>query len=250
MNITSSMSIVFTAGEISFITIAALSLFTSSFNVAVFAHPALRDPTYKFLLVTSILDMVYLVLAVFAYVYMKCCGQSPVMCGSSHQYTSQYAFVLLMDYFTSCLAVYSVCTEIFLTVQRLYMIRKIRYLADLTIVKVGPAIAFVSLVFYAPVWFLEEVRTIGVVLYVPENRTYTAYGIEKTKFGQTRLGESFWYVMSGMRMFLAVIVLTVLNVITIVSFRSFLVKKSKIVSSKLFCLVYKNHLIFRHQFEV
>jgi hypothetical protein len=234
MNITSNLTnvIVFSAGEISFIAIAAVSLFTSLLNVVVFAHPNLKDPTYKFLLVTSLLDIVYLVLAVFAYVYLKCCGETHAICGAPHQRTSQYMYILLMNYVTSCLAIYSVCTEIFLTVQRLNMIRKVRFLADLKIAKVGPFIGFFSIVFYLPVWLLEEVKPIGTVFYVDLNQSYTEYGIVRTPFGETEFGKSLWHVMSGFRMFLTVTVLTVLNVITIVSFRSFLAKKSKIVSSK------------------
>ena len=43
--------------EITFVVIASIAVVTSSFNVAVFANPKLKDPTYTFLLVASILDM-------------------------------------------------------------------------------------------------------------------------------------------------------------------------------------------------
>jgi hypothetical protein len=224
-------AVVFTAGEISFISIASVSMLTSLVNVAVFAHPDLKDPTYKFLLVTSVLDIAYLVMAVFSYVYLKCCGDMPCLCGSDHQYKSQFLYILLLDYFTSSLAINSICTEIFLTVQRAYMIRKIGNLATLTVVKVGPVIGVISLVYYLPVWFLEKVVTTGNVYWF-NGQAYTEYAIKATDFGSTQFGMSIWYIMSTLRIFLATFVMTTLNFFTISSFRSFLARKSKIVSSK------------------
>jgi hypothetical protein len=66
------------------------------------------------------------------------CEPMPFMCGSKVQLFSFIIDQLVNNYLTSCMALYSILCEIFLTLQRIFLIRNISSLKHITVRIVGP----------------------------------------------------------------------------------------------------------------
>ena len=106
------------------------SMLASLINLVVFANKNLRENhfTYNCLLCMSISDLSYSSLLIIWQYLSRFCQRSPLQCGSSAQYFSQIWSIAILDYFTSCLAIFSIFLEIFLTIQRYFLITNRKYL--------------------------------------------------------------------------------------------------------------------------
>jgi hypothetical protein len=219
-----------TPGQLSYLTIGFVSIFTSLVNILVFASPNLKDKTYKFLLITSVFDVLYLMMVFFTELFQKYCSYNPLACGSSAQYAS-YATVIALNYYvTSCFAIYSIFSEVFLTLQRLLMLRKIKFLQNATLPLVVPLLLIASFLYYTPALFVERIVLTGNI-YVYDSKMYEEYALVPTEFA-VKYGGVMLVVLSTIRMCLVMIVLSVLNAVSIFSFKKFLANKSKIVARK------------------
>jgi hypothetical protein len=94
------------------IVMASFSALTNVINIAVFAHPNMKDPTFKYLLVIAIVDFSYMVIN-FGRGYTISCEISPILCGESAQYHAASYNHFIMDYTTSCMAIFNIMSKFF-----------------------------------------------------------------------------------------------------------------------------------------
>jgi phosphatidylglycerophosphate synthase len=137
-------------------------------------------------------------------------------------------FLWVSDFLTSCLAFFNIILEIFVTCQRIRLITK-KAVYHQTRQKFRPIIVFalvlaVSLAIYSPVLFMNEVRT-------EETRNETTgsvrkdYFYEKTAFGKSNEALYLLESITALRVFLVIVVLTVVNIVAAVIYAAFYRRK-------------------------
>lgn len=225
---------------------------TTFFSILVFAHPSMNDPTSRFLLAITVADFTYSFVTVPDILLLSYCGQMPLLCGSTTQFG-----VLIYDYIiaygiTSYCAMFSILGEIFLTIQRLFIILNKSWLKNWTVTYVGPVILAFCIVFYIPYWFILRVQDTGIVYYY-KGQYYDSYRLLKTTFGNSYAGAVLLNFVSIVRIVLVLVIMSVLNMITIYVFRKYMNKKAlltKRILSKLDQYFLKNNyfkLIYRYR---
>jgi hypothetical protein len=215
------------------LTLCTFSSICCILNISILASPKLKDPLYKYIMLIACTDLLYFLLIIINNVLDVQCQPVPYLCRSFAQFISFLNDQFSINYLTSCLAVFSILSEIFLTTQRLFLIKNYKYLRSLTWKHVAPVIGLISLIYYSPYWFSYGMTTTGLV-YSYKGENYTEWTLDKTEFGKTQA--SFWLLssLSIVRTLLVMIVLSSLNVASIIVFRAYIKKKSimKIYSSK------------------
>lgn len=204
---------------------SALSLLVC---ISVLASPNLKDPTYKFLLAIATADFLYMFLSFIGQAANLGCQSVPMLCGSRSQYIVAIMDWIIARYSTSCLAVFSILSEIYLTIDRLLMIQNIRTLRGLTFKHVGPILICTSLIYYSPVWFTFQVVASGRV-FVYRNQTYPEYVLTKSAIGKSDAGTVLSTALNFIRLSLVVIVLLILNLITVICFARYINRKKSLL---------------------
>jgi hypothetical protein len=154
------------------------------------------------------------------------CRPKPFLCGSDAQYFTHLMDWLLYHSFTSCIAIFSILSEIFLSTQRLLMIRGLNCLKSWNVKHVGPVLATVSLLYYLPVWFSYEIKATDLA-YVYKNQTFREFDLP--------MSDAEWLLssLSIIRIFMVMIVLLSLNILSIIAFNRYLKSKSNLKSASL-----------------
>jgi hypothetical protein len=210
-------------------------------NIAVFAHPNLKDPAFKILLTVSIVDFVYMIME-FIHAYLDIyCGPKPFMCGSDGQLAALAFDQYIDNYLTSCMAVYSILSEIFLTTQRLFLLQHSNFLKDVKVKIICPIMAVISLIYYTPYFFaFDFVTTDNVYLY--KNRTYVEWNLVLNEFGQSPVGSWLLSSLSILRLLLVSVVLLALNIVSVIAFRKYFSKKMHLTGKDFFPFRINNKL--------
>lgn len=215
----------FSSTQITSVAVCVASILTSSINVAVFASPSLKDHVYKFLLVSSTVDLVYLVLALPTILLNIMCEASPLLCGSYAQYVQKAYTLWISDFIASSLALYAILNEMFLSLQRLLILRKNMIVKNWKVWHVGPVMMLISLLVYMPIMLVKQVQQIGFVEF--NGIKYPSY--------LTVSVSSLTAVVNGIQAFIRALLvtvgMTVINVATLYNFRLFIKKKSQISAS-------------------
>ena len=94
------------------ILICLLGIFANSVNIAVFVMPKMKDSSFKYMLATSISNMFYLKLTLIG--FLISCDS----CTLKSSYFTQLYLILVDDYLTSVLAIFSIITDNILSIQR------------------------------------------------------------------------------------------------------------------------------------
>jgi hypothetical protein len=155
------------------------------------------------------------------------CEPMPYMCGSNAQFAAFFIDQSLGNHITSSLALYSLLGEIFLTTQRLFLIREVKILKNVTVRTVGPILSSISFVFYLPYWFAYDFVTTGNV-YVFKNQTYVERSLALNDFGNSMTGKWLLSTLSIFRILLVIVVLFAVNVVSVFSFRNYFSKKARL----------------------
>lgn len=178
---------------------------TVSINVSVFANKKLTDRTYQFLLIEAIIDLLYIMT-------MGC--SSLINCGTPCQSRANTIWAQIIrygfyDYLTSCFAINNILIQMFLSLERLFVISNKHVLQKFNSTYVILIIGIFSLVYYSPVLFLKQFVAL-------ENGTYQ---LVLTSFGMSRVGRLVPGVLSSIRLLLATLGLFSINMTTFVKFK-------------------------------
>jgi hypothetical protein len=210
--------------NIVYMAIPAIVSLPCLFNILVFAHPNLTDPSFKILLTIAIADFLYLTLGLFSFVIDINCQPMPFMCGSSVQYFTYLFDYLYTYYLSNCLSLFSILAEIFLTTERLLLIRNSKKSNKYSVKIVSSVLAFISLVVYLPSLFCYNLIFTGVA-YLYRNVYYVEYFLAPSDFSYTTAGTWLMSSLNFVRISLVMVVLSILNVICVVSFQRYFTQR-------------------------
>ena len=130
-------------------------------------------------------------------------------------------YILLSEYLTSCLAVFNILMENFLTIHRILLLNNSHLVKNKTYIKlIVILISLISFLIYIPQIFMNKISKIHVM---PFN--FTTYTVGQTIFGRSKSAILIQVILNVSRMILIIAVLLVLNIITIVLYWKFLKKK-------------------------
>lgn len=195
--------------------ICLMGLITVSINILIFAHPTLKDPTYKLLLTEAFTDLIYL----------SCSALWPLFqyALNAHSLAVVIYSIAIDDYLTSSLAINDILIELFLSVDRLFIIlNKSAYLQRLPLTFTIGTLNLASLLFYLPVLFLRK------IVEQPERNKYKL--VLTPYLGQTTFGALIPTILSCVRLFLVMVCLFSVNLVTLVKFRKHIKQRSRLVS--------------------
>jgi hypothetical protein len=196
----------------------------SVLNISVLAHPRLKDPLYKFLLVMSIADCLYSGSLFFLGMFAKYCYAHSV--SATGYFIFLLLYIIISEYLTSSLAFFNIILELFLTGQRIVIISNNvdSCLKTAKFKHVFALLASVSLAVYAPTLFMNSISA-AMVEDTSKNLVYLDYRLVKTEFSLTKTAAAYVTTMNIARMVLVTCVLFILNIIASIKFRAFLKKK-------------------------
>jgi hypothetical protein len=85
------------------------------------------------------------------------------LCGEKGQLSSYMSLIIVDDYLSSCLAIFNIMMEVYLSVNRLLLIKKVNLIKDVTVRTVGPICGSLALIYYLPSLFANQVDKTGKV---------------------------------------------------------------------------------------
>lgn len=191
--------------------ICLTGLVTVSINIAVFANRTLTDKSYSLLLTEAIADLIYLAFSLIWPAFHYAIQSNTII--------SALYSIAIDDYLTSCLAIYSVLVELFLSVDRLLILSNQTMLVNIKLNYLIAGLILIALIMYLPVLLLKRIDC-------NDSRVLVA-----TSLGQTEFGIIIPTILSVIRVFLVVVCLFLINLVTLVKFKQYLGKKSHMVNN-------------------
>lgn len=189
-------------------------LVTVSINISIFSNRTLTDKSYTLLLTEAIADLIYLTCSLVWPIFNYAIDSNSII-------AALYS-IAIDNYLTSCLAVYSVLIELFLSIDRLLILSNRLMLVNVSLRHAIICIALISLLFYLPVLFLQRIELTG------DNEDGSI--LVTTSFGQTDFGKIIPTLLTVVRLFLILVCLFSINIVTLVKFKRYVSKKTKIVN--------------------
>ena len=98
-----------------YLVLPCISLFgfiTNSLNIYVLLNKKMKDITFKYLLATSIIDLFYLTIS--SYIFIFECKECPY----HNTYFTQFFDIYIAHYVSACLAIFNILTDITLSIIR------------------------------------------------------------------------------------------------------------------------------------
>jgi hypothetical protein len=204
-NLTAVISTGFSSATLAAISICALGTFTNIINVLVFINPKLKDLIYKYMLVKSLSNLAYLALS-FANQFLNAC----VLCSWTVTYWANVYYFVSGLYIQSCLIVFRVLIEIVISIHIYSILINRVWLNKVSYKLICIILLIVSLVYYAQ-------KPFACLITLIPNTTF--YYVAYSQFGLTRTNYVINIVQGVVRVFLTVVVLTILNAINVNKFR-------------------------------
>jgi len=169
-------------------------------NIVVLLSPELKDKGYKFMLANSVNNMFYLLL----------CGiYDFFICRNGCEKIDKpllliIYFIVIDEYLTSCMAVFNLFIQIFLSLQRIFLVLNKSAFQNISVVKFILILASISLIFYSPILTIQRIEPSQSNTTSNESSS-KVYSIVRTDFGKTAFGECIPTVLSSFRIFLATV---------------------------------------------
>lgn len=199
-------------------TVGIFGMVTNLINISVFVHPRLKEDSYKFMLASSTSNFFYVTFFILGYVVLMC------DCALNSSFFTALFSIAIIDYFTSCLAIFRIFIEITLTIKT-YCILSNNTIFNLVKYQfIMIALVIVSLIYYSPICFYsyidQGVNCDGLV----------TYGAVATSFGSSKTADNLVIALQSGRIILANVVLSFFNILTANKFRERYLKR-KILST-------------------
>lgn len=189
----------------------SFGVLTNGLNILVLKRTNTKDTLFKYMLASSIIDLVYLLLATYSFI--EFC--SDIQCLFKTCYWSQIYIIYIADYLTSCLALFRIFLEIFISIERYLIVLNKKYLANLPYYLVILFLFIVSLLFYLPLLFFKEITTNSNI-----SMNYSMqFAIIKNDLGLSLFGRLIPILLTFLRIFLGTIVLVVINLMSVYEFK-------------------------------
>jgi hypothetical protein len=140
-------------------------------------------------------------------------------------------YLVIAEYLTSCMAMFNLFIQIFLSIQRILIVTNKKFLQNASICKVILTLLLLSLIFYIPVL---TVLTIVNEKYNTkannESLDESLYSVVSTDFGKSSAGTSVKTLVQVGRISIATVIFGIVNFLNYIAFRRFLNKRTKLLS--------------------
>ena len=199
--------------------ICSFGIFTNILNIMVFLSPKLKDQSFKYLLAISISDLIYLSICSITF-YIFCAS----FCSFNQTLASKIVNLYLFDYFTSCLAIYSILIEIFLSLQRFFILINKPLSKKFTFKTVLVTLFLISIIYYFPIILLKDIVTsVDRQNSTLSNVSYASfkpsYSLVNSDIGKTSVGEVFPRVLTLIRIICVSLLLPIINTLIVIQFK-------------------------------
>ncbi len=192
-----------------FLVLPAISIFgciTNLVNIAVLINPKMKDISFKYILVTCICDLLFLMLG--TYTFNTLCADCPLY----HTYFTQFDDFIIVRYINISLTVFIILIEITVSLIRYSVLKNKTYLLSLNFYLVIGVLFLISFLIYSPLLFFKEIKPI-------QRNNNTEYIQVKTQLGLSLFGTITSITVQSIRGILAMLVLTSINVLNSIEFR-------------------------------
>jgi hypothetical protein len=219
--------------------VGSTGMLTSLVNISVLSRRSVLSSSvlFKHLLIMSTSDFLYSALFVLA-CPLKQCQPSSTACGLATQCVALFVDIGFNDWLTSCIAIFIILTELFLSLERLFVVMNRTLISVSKIKYFYMCMGVLSLAYYAPVLFLKRIvqhstteTSCGLSVSNSTNSTLQ-FEYELTAFGRSQAGKLVIIVLSSIRFLLATIVLLALNLFTMYKLNYFSIHKDSMMTSK------------------
>lgn len=201
---------------------ASIGVFTNIVSILVFVSPKLKDNTYKYMLASSVVNLIFLTIH-FGMVLFSTCSNCP----SSQTYSSALAAIILAFYTQNCLAVLRALLDITISVRIFNLLRakktKTRsnsnsdapksYIDRISYSGILIGLTSISFVFYIQqpfaYWIRTTTRSDGSVI----------FSAKSNNFGNSSFCKWLIVAQFSVRIVLTLIILPIINVLSINAFR-------------------------------
>ena len=202
---------------------------TSLINLLVFVKILKKDLLYKFLLIMCAADFLYLSTFVFMYIYRIFCDGRLIQseCSTTAKYIDLFNELVIDEYFTSCLAIFNISMEIYLTLDRLFLVTQVKifknFNSNIIIIIIG---IFASL-YYFPLLFIYQIQEIRTNLTINSLNYTITYDITKTNYGNSKIGILTPTILSLIIITIVTFILFSLNILNIIKYKKYFDQKIK-----------------------
>jgi hypothetical protein len=211
-----------------FYSIIWVGIFSHIINIFVLISPVLKDISYKFMLANSVNNIFYLMLCGI-YDFFLC----QKVCERTEKPIELLIFLMIIrEYFSSCMAVFNLLIQIFLSLQRIFLVLNKNLLQNISVIKSILILASISLIFYSPILTIQRIELSHPNATSNANMSLL-YSIVKTDFGNTAFGQQVRTIVSSFRIFLATVLLTIANIINFIAFKRYFDKRKKMIKVNL-----------------
>jgi hypothetical protein len=204
-----------------FFVICVFGVFSNALNIAVFLNSRLKDKSFKYMMASSLADLLYLGLASFDFI--EYCDLCPIL----KTYSTQFYNIIVDSYLTSCLAIFSILVELFLSVERLLILSNKPYCQKISYIKSLFILAVISFVYYTPVLFLYKITPITNISNDTQELDFIPYKLESSDFGTTKIGMLTPAILHSIRIVIAVGFVSIINIFTAILFKKRFEKRLK-----------------------
>lgn len=195
-----------------FVFICLLGIFANAINIAVFIMPNMKDSSFKYMLTTSIVKMFYLKLLLIR-LLISCEN-----CSLKDFYITQIYHIIVYDYLTSILALFSTIADNILSLQRYLILVNNSIYRRVSQVRILFLILVFSIIYYSPVLFFKNIH-LNTKNCTNSNETQRHYSLVLSYVGQSLFGKIVPIVLSMIRMFFDTFLLAFINILNVYEFR-------------------------------
>jgi hypothetical protein len=190
--------------------ICIFGLLTNLTNIAVLSNHKMKDVSYKYILFISLSELFYLGLN--SYIFIELNPNCPLYTS----YFTQWYSIYIDNYLTSCLAIFCIFIDINLSLIRYSALKNKEYLQSLSYYLVIGILFLISLIYYLPVLFFNEI----IPIIDHENKTsIDEFMVITNSLGLSLYGITTPIILSTIRIVLAMFVLTGINIMNIIEFK-------------------------------
>jgi hypothetical protein len=195
-------------------------------NILIFSRKTVlaKSSAFYYLLAMSMwIDLFYLAPLLYLNVMYTLCQSSSTQCGARTQYSSIVIYMFINELISSALALSNILVELFLTIQRLFVIKNKQFMRNWRPRYVISTILIATHIFYIPPMLRQTI--VSQEVYLANATNITEYRYIKSEFGVSQIGMLLPTIWSILRLALCGPILLIASLVSVYYFRVFLSKK-------------------------
>ena len=193
--------------------VCTFGIITNGLNISVFLHSKMKDISFKYMLAISASNVLYNFLLLYGYIIY--CED----CDLNKSFGTQVFKIIVNNHLASCLAIFSNLIEIYLSLQRYFILKNKKTLQAISFKQVLLLLSLISLVYYIPALFCYDIVKKEIYSFNQTLANSTIYATELNVFSRSLFGKSLTISLLSLRIFLSSVLLSLINISNAVMFR-------------------------------